>query len=308
MTAIAVRIKKFAKKSSQGKYLLLMFSLGLLYYVIFRYMPMYGTIIAFKKYDIVKGILGSPWVGLKYFEQFFHDIFAWRLVRNTFLLSLFSLIFSFPIPILLALLLNEVRHQRYKKGLQTVLYLPHFISEVVVIGLLTNFLSPDYGIVNKIITGLGGESVYFMAESGWFRPLYILSGIWKDSGWGAIIYIAALTGIDAELYEAASAEGAGRLQRMWYVTLPGIMPTVSTMLILRMGSLFTVGFEKIILMYSSATYETADVLSTYVYRQGLANMNYSYASAVDLMNNLVNLVLIVAFNRISKRYLDNSLW
>ena len=291
-----------------SKVLLFMFLPGLLYYIIFRYVPMYGVIIAFKKYNIMKGIWDSSWVGLRYFNQFFNDMFAERLVRNTVLLSVFDLLCSFPVPILLALLLNEIRNQRFKKLVQTSIYLPHFISQVVVIGLMVNILSPSNGIINKVIQAFGGTPIYFMAEAGWFRPLYIISNIWKESGWGAILYIAALVGINPELYEAAYSEGANRFQRIIHISLPGILPTLSIMLILRMGSMLSVGYEKIILMYSSATYETADVLSTYVYRQGLGNLNYSYAAAVDLMNNVINLFLLVAANRISRSVSENSLW
>ena len=300
--------QKALRRLYDSKVLLLMFLPGLLYYVIFRYAPMYGVIVAFKKYNIMKGIWGSTWVGLRYFHQFFNDMFAGRLIRNTVLLSVFDLICSFPVPILLALLLNELRNRRFKKLVQTSIYLPHFISQVVVIGLMVNILSPSNGIVNKISQALGGTPIYFMAEAGWFRPLYIISNIWKESGWGAILYIAALVGINPELYEAAYSEGANRFQRILHISLPGILPTLSIMLILRMGSMLSVGYEKIILMYSSATYETADVLSTYVYRQGLGNLNYSYAAAVDLMNNIINLVLLVAANRISRSVSENSLW
>ncbi len=302
------RFQRALRRAMDNKVLLLMFLPGLLYYIIFRYVPMYGVIIAFKKYNIMKGIMDSPWVGLKYFEQFFNDIFALRLIRNTFLLSVLNLIFTFPVPILLAILLNELRNQKFKKLVQTSVYLPHFISQVVVVGLMVNILSPGNGIVNHIIQSLGGSPVYFMAEADWFRPLYILSNIWKDSGWGAIIYIAALVGINPELYEAAYAEGANRFQRIIHISLPGIVPTLSIMLILRMGTMLSVGYEKIILMYSSATYETADVLSTYVYRQGLTNMNYSYATAVDLMNNVINMILLVSANKFSRSVSENSLW
>ncbi len=296
------------KRFARSRLLLVMFLPGLLYYLVFRYWPMYGLVIAFKKFDPFLGVARSPWVGLRYYIQFLADPFAWRIIRNTFLLSTYSLLWGFPAPIILAILLNELRSLWFKKTVQTIVYLPHFISEVVIIGILVNFLSPGHGVVNRAIVALGGEPIYFMGEPGWFRTLYVSSGIWQNVGWGAIIYIAALAGINPELYEAAIVDGASRWRRIKHVTMPGILPTVMVMLVLRLGHLLTVGFEKVLLMYSPATYETADIISTYVYRVGLLNVNYSYASAVGLMNNVVNLALVVMANSLSRRTTEASVW
>lgn len=296
------------KQIKSQRYLLLLLLPGLIYYAIFRYYPMYGATIAFKKFDFRAGIMGSEWVGLKYFEQFVTGPYFWRLVKNTFAISFLDLIFSFPAPIIFAILLNEVRSKKYKKVVQTVSYLPHFISTVILVGLMKTMFSPNGGVINNIIGMFGAEPINFFMEKSWFRTLYVGSGIWQGFGWGSIIYLAAIAGIDTQLYEAAHMDGAGRFRCMWNITLPSIRPTIVIMLIMRLGRLLSVGFEKIILMYSPATYEVSDVISSYVYRYGILNANYSFGAAVDLMNSVVALVLIVVTNMISRKLSDTSLW
>ncbi len=313
-TAKAVQGTELAKKSKfrkiwdDQKYLFIMLLPCLAYYFVFHYMPMYGVIIAFKKYDIAKGIMGSPWVGLTNFINFFQGPYAFRLIRNTLLLSLYNLIFYFPIPIIFALFLNEVTSKWFKKAVQTVSYLPHFISVVIVVGLLQSMLSPQTGIINKLITSLGGESINFFMKPEWFRTLYIGSSIWQEFGWGSIIYLSALSAVDTGLYEAAQLDGAGRFRCMWHITLPAISPTIVTLLILRVGNLLNVGYEKVIMMYNPGIYETADIISTYVYRVGLSQANYSFGTAVGLMNSIVSMVLILITNTVSKKLTDTSLW
>lgn len=280
---------------------------GIIWYLIFAYGPMYGLVIAFKDFSPFKGIAKSPWVGFKWFIQFFESQFFWRLIRNTLLLNIFNIIFSFPVPIILAFLLNEVRHSWYKRAVQTISYLPHFVSTVIIVGMLVNFVAPT-GIVNNIIVALGGEPIHFMVKPEWFRPLYIITGIWQNAGWNSIIYIAALSGIDPQLYEAAYVDGANKIKQIWYVSLPGILPTIIIMLILALGSILSVGYEKIILMYNTATYETADVINTYVYRRGVVGGEYSFGTAVGLFQSVINFMFIVTANRISRKISTISLW
>lgn len=288
--------------------LYLMLLLPVTFYFLFKYIPMFGTIIAFKKYIPKKGMMKSPWVGFSNFQKFLSDPYFYKLVRNTLLINLYSLIFAFPSSIIFALLLNEMRHQKYRKLVQTVSYLPHFISTVVVCGLIINFLRTNGGLVNDLIVALGGNRISFMNEPQYFRTIYVLSEIWQHMGWDAIIYIAALTAIDPQLYEAAHVEGANRFQQMLNVTLPCIAPTVTTMLILRVGNLMNLGYEKILLLYSGATYETADVISTYVYRRGLLTADFSYGTAIGLFQAVIALILILSTNWLGKRISDTSLW
>ena len=300
--------KNFLKKVKQQKYLLILLFPCLLYYAIFKYIPMYGIIIAFKKYDFRYGILGSPWVGFEYFKQFIQGPYFFRLVRNTFLLSFYDLIWGFPIPIIFALLLNEIQNKKFKKAVQSISYLPHFISIVIVVGLLKQMTSPTSGIINLMIQRFGGQPINFFMNKEWFRTLYIASGIWQNFGWGAIIYIASISSIDPQLYEAAQMDGAGRFRCMWHITLPGISPTIVILLILRLGRLLDVGFEKVLLMYSPGIYETADIISTYIYRAGIQQANYSLGTAVGLMNSIIAFVLIVIANKISQKVSETSLW
>lgn len=297
------------KNVKRDKYLLILLVPVLLHYVIFSYLPMYGIIIAFKDFSPVRGILSSPWVGLKHFEDFLTSIYFVRLFRNTLLISIYQLIFSFPVPIIFALALNEVKKVAFKRTIQTISYLPHFISVVIVVGMMVSLLSPRDGILNILLENVFGvEPIAFMNDSKWFRTLYIGSGIWQSYGFSAIVYLAALTSINVELYEAAIIDGANRWQRLKSITIPGIKPTITIILILNVGSLLSVGYEKIMLMYSPSVYETADVISTYVYRRGILSSQYSFATAVGLFNSIVNFVLLITANNISKKYSETSLW
>lgn len=278
------------------------------YFIIFHYIPMGGLMMAFQNYRPTKGFFGSEWVGLKYFAQFFTSPFFPRLVRNTVLISVYGLLWGFPIPILFALFLNELRPGVFKKIVQTVSYMPHFISTVVLVGIVQSLLSPYEGVVNTMITALGGQSINFLAEPRWFRTIYIGSGIWQNFGYNSIIYLSAISSVDPQLYEAARIDGAKRFQIMFRITLPCILPTAIIMLILNCGSIMNVGFEKINLLYSPATYETADVISTYVYRQGIVGAQWSYSTAVGMFNSVINLILIIVVNRISRKLSDISLW
>lgn len=277
------------------------------YYVIFHYGPMYGLQIAFKDYSPAKGILGSPWVGFKHFISFFDGVYFWRLIRNTLLINIYELIFSFPAAIVLALLLNEIRQRMFKRVVQTISYLPHFISIVVVAGMMFDFLSRD-GLINQLLGLFGIEAIDFLKEEGWFRFLFVSSGIWQGIGWGSIIYLAAIANIDPTLYEAAKIDGANRWKQTLHITIPSIMPTIVIMLILNMGSMLSVGSEKVLLLYNPLTYETADVISTYVYRKGVLEASYSFTAAVGLFNSVVSFILIVTANNISKRVSENKLW
>ena len=288
-----------------GLYLLLV--PAILFYTLFCYKPLYGAIIAFKRYVPTKGIVASPWVGLTHFEAFFGSYYFWRLLRNTLTISLSSLVIGFPAPIIFALLLNELRNERFKKIVQTVTYLPHFISMVVMCGLIRLF-TQDTGVVVQALSLFGFEPVSLLSRAEYFVPVYVLSGVWQGIGWGSIIYLSALTGIDPELYEAATIDGANRWRQTLHVTLPGIAPTIIIMLLLRMGSVMNVGYEKIILLYNEGIYETADVISTFVYRKGLEQAQWSYSAAVGLFNSVVNFVIIVLMNRFSRAITDVSLW
>lgn len=277
------------------------------YYFIFHYAPMYGAVIAFKEYSPARGILGSEWVGFAHFNDFFTSYYFWRILKNTVIISLLTLCFEFPTPIILALLINEVRNQVFKRTVQTITYMPYFISLVVICGMIKDFTNAG-GIINNLFTYLGYDGNAMLQKPELFRPIYVLSEIWQRIGWESIIYIAALMSIDPEQYEAARMDGANRLQQMWYITLPGILPVIVIMFILRMGNLLNVGFEKIILLYNPAIYETADVISSFVYRKGLLEFGWSYSSAVGLFNSVINLMLLIAANYISRKVNDTSLW
>ena len=292
---------------SRDRYLYLMILLPLAYFAIFHYWPMYGITLAFKDFDIGKGIVGSPWVGLKYFREFFSNPYSWKLIRNTVLLRLWHLSIGFPAPIVLALLLNELRNERFKRIVQTSSYLPHFISQVVVAGMVVTFLASD-GPFNAIVRFFGGQPYPWLQRPEWFRPIYIISGIWQHAGWSSVIYLAALTAINPELYEAAVMDGANRWHRLRHITVPGIMPTVTIMFLLRIGQLLTIDYQMILLLYTPSTYETADVLGTYIYRRGIVGADFSYATAVGLFQALVGLVFIIGSNAIAKRLGDTSLW
>ena len=277
------------------------------FYAVFHYGPMYGAMIAFKDFVPSLGIMGSDWVGFRNFADFFSSHYFFRVVRNTFAISALDLAFGFPAPIVLALLLNEARGNFFKRAVQTVTYLPHFISIMVICGLLLDF-TMSAGLINDLIAFFGGERDNLLLKPELFRPIYIASNIWKESGWNSIIYLAALSGIDQQLYEAATVDGASRFQKLIHVTLPGLMPTIVVLFILRMGSIMNVGFEKIILLYNPTTYEVADVVSSFVYRRGLLEMSYSYSAAVGLFNSLINFTLLSFTNWFSRRVNDTSLW
>lgn len=291
----------------KNKLLYVMLLPVLLYYVVFHYAPMYGAVIAFKDFSPRLGIRGSDWVGFEHFREFFTGPYFWRTIKNTVLISFYQLLFGFPAPIVLALLLNELKHALFKRTVQTVTYMPHFISLIVICGILKDFTSSE-GVINDIIAFFGGERLTFLLEPSLFRTVYVSSGIWQNIGWGTIIFLAALTGIDQEQYEAAKIDGAGRWKQMTHVTLPGLMPTIVILLILDIGRMMNVGFEKIILLYNPGTYETADVISSYVYRVGLQDFNYSFSSAVGLFNSVINFVLLISSNWLSRKYNDTSLW
>ncbi|MEG0566568.1 MAG: ABC transporter permease subunit [Lachnospiraceae bacterium] len=278
-----------------------------IYYFVFHYLPMYGIIIAFQNFVPARGILGSEWVGFKHFIDFFSDPYFMRVVKNTFALNIYDLIFGFPIPIIFALLLNEITRTKYKKFVQTVTYMPHFISTMVICGLATTFLKSD-GVITYIITLFGGEATNYLGKPEAFRSIYTIMNIWQEFGWGSIIYIAALTSVDPVLYEAASIDGANRFQKAVKITLPCISPTIVTLLILRMGKMMTLGFEKIILLYNPLTYDTADVISSYVYRRGLQQFDYSYGAAVGFFNAVINFALLIIANNISKKINNSSIW
>ncbi|MNI20186.1 putative multiple-sugar transport system permease YteP [compost metagenome] len=291
----------------KNKLLYIMLLPVLLYYVIFHYAPMYGAMIAFKDFSPRLGIWGSEWVGFEHFQTFFTGPYFWRTIKNTIMISFMELIFGFPAPILLALLLNEVKQTLFKRTVQTITYMPHFISLVVICGIIKDFTTSE-GVINDIVAFFGGERSTFLLEASMFRPVYVTSGIWQHIGWGTIIYLAALAGIDQEQYEAAKIDGAGRWKQMVHVTVPGLKPTIVILLILEMGRMMNVGFEKIILLYNPGTYETADVISSYVYRVGLQDFNYSFSSAIGLFNSVINFALLISSNWLSRRFNDTSLW
>jgi putative aldouronate transport system permease protein len=291
----------------RNKLLYVMMLPALTYYIIFHYGPMYGAIIAFKEYTPSNGIMNSEWVGLANFQDFFSGFYFWRIFKNTLLISLYSLIFGFPAPILLALFINELRSQGFKRIVQSVTYMPYFISLIVVCGIIKDFTNSG-GLINTLVSYFGGDGKTMLQNPNYFRPIYILSEIWQHFGWESIIYLAALSGIDQEQYEAARIDGAGRWRQMLNITIPGILPTITILLILRMGNLLNVGFEKIILLYNPSIYETADVIASYVYRKGLIEFNWSFSAAVGLFNSLINLVLLVTANYISRKTSENSLW
>ena len=299
---------RFIKNVKRDRQLLILFIPCMLFYAIFRYGPMYGTIIAFEKYHPFLGIFKSQWVGFRYFIQFFSGYDFFILFKNTFLLGLYDLLWSTPFPIVFALLLNELRFIKFKKAIQTVSYLPAFLSVVIIAGMAIDFLSLQNGLINNIISALGFERHYFIADPKWFRTIYISTGIWSSFGIGAIYYIAAISGIDATIYEAAIIDGSNRLKTMWHITLPSIFPTIATLFILRSGSMFKVGFEKVFLLYTPTTYGVADVFSTYVYRRGIVEGNYSFGAAVGLFEAVVALVMLVITNYISKKFSEQSLW
>lgn len=283
---------------------------AIIWYAIFCYYPMYGVLIAFKNFKFNLGILGSDWVGLRYFRNFLGDPYFWTIVKNTLVISLLKLFCGFPAPIILALFLNEVRNVRYKKLVQTLSYLPHFVSWVVVVALLTKLLSPNNGAINELRQAINpnASSVFYLGEPGWFYPIIVLSDIWKNVGWGSIIYLAALTAIDPEQYEAAELDGANRWQKMGHITLPGIYPTIGILMILSLSGILNAGFDQIYLLQKPSTLHLSEVLDTYVLKRGLQQGHYSYSTAVGIFRSVISMVLIVTVNGISRRTSEVSLW
>ena len=283
---------------------------GVLYFLIFNYLPMFGIVIAFQRFNPFQGVLDSPWAGFANFQRFFESIYLWRLVRNTLLLNVYGVVVGSPAPIILALMLNEVRRARFKRVTQTATYLSYFMSTVVVATIITGVLATTErgGLVNSLLTALGREQIDFMNRPEWFRHIYVWSGVWQHTGWNSIIYLAALAAIDPALYESAEIDGAGRFAKMRYISLPGILPVIMILLLLSMGYMLSVGFEKVYMLYNASTYETADVISTYVYRAGLLGSDYGFGAAIGLFSSVVNLVMLVAFNSVARRLQQQTLW
>ncbi len=298
------------KDFARNKILYLIVLLPVIYYIVFLYVPMYGVIIGFKKYIPALGITGSPWAdhfGFGQFIRFFENRYFLRILGNTLRISISSIVFGFPAPILLALLMNELSNKYFVKTVQTITYIPHFISLVVMCGIIKSFTGSE-GIITQLISSFTGDTTSILIKPEMFTGIYVGTNIWQEVGWGSIIYLAALSGIDQALYEACEIDGGGRLRQAWHITLPGILPTIIILLIMRMGQILGVGYEKIILLYNELTYKTADVISTYTYREGLINANFSYATAVGLFNSLVNIFLLCVANAISRRVSETSLW
>nr|WP_240941180.1 ABC transporter permease subunit [Paenibacillus sp. HB172176] len=282
---------------------------GLLYYIIFKYVPMYGILIGFQDYSVARGVFGSHWVGMKHFVAFFYETpDAWKLVRNTLLLNVYDLIFHFPAPILLAILLHELKNVMFRRIVQTISYMPHFLSTVVIVGMAVTFLSPQTGIVNHLLAWLGLERIMFLGLPEWFRTIYIGTTIWQHLGWGTILYLAAISGIDPVLYEAAKMDGANRFQQIRHVTFVGMVPVIVILFVLNLGNMLEIGYQKIILLYNPMVYETADVINTFVYRRGVLGADFSFATAVGLFQSAVGFVLVIAANRLARKYSETSLW
>jgi putative aldouronate transport system permease protein len=296
---------------SRGKYLVIMMIPVMVYYLLFCYLPMAGLYMSFTQFQPgagFAGIFSSKFVGLKWFRQFFQSPYAFRLIRNTFLLSFYSLIFGFPIPILFAVCITQIQNNKIQKPAQVLTYLPYFISTVVVAGMINNFLSPSSGIINQIVVACGGKPVNFLGQPQYFRTIYVLSGSWQTFGFNSIIFVAAIMAIHPELYEAMDVDGASKWMKIIHLVLPSIKPTIILLLIMSLGNLLNVGFEKVYLLYSPAIYETADVIQTYVYRQGIENHNYGYATAVGLFNSLITFAIVFLSNRLSRKLAETSIW
>lgn len=300
-------LKSFVQYKKQ-KTLVLMFLPVAIYFLVFHYAPMYGVTLAFKDFNITKGILGSPWVGLKHFKILMGTTTFTRALRNTIIISFAKLIFGFPMPIILALMLNELRNIHFKKVVQTISYLPHFLSWVILAGMFMQFLSPSNGFVNHIISSFGAKPIFFMADNKWIRPVLVITDIWKGMGWGSVVYLATIAGISPELYEAAECDGANTFQKMFKITLPLLAPTIAVIFILNVGGIMNAGFDQVFNMYSTSVYETTDILDTYVYRTGLGSMQYSMATAVGLFKNVIGFALVIASNFVSKKLSGSGIW
>ena len=291
----------------KDKYLYILSIPIFLYFILFKYLPMFGLTLAFKDYNIMRGVLDSKWVGLRYFKEFFSSVYFGRTLLNTLIISIMDIAIGFPIPIIFALLLNELRNKYFKKIVQTVSYLPHFISMVVICGMITDFFSTD-GLISLLISKFGGENMNYIGDAAYFRRIFAGTNIWQQMGWNSIIYIAALAGVDKELYEAAMSDGASRWKQLIHVTLPGISGTIIIMLIMRLGQVLSVGYEKIILLYTPQTYDVADVISSYTYRAGIINNRYSYSIAVGMFQSVINVIILLTANSISKKVTETSLF
>lgn len=281
---------------------------GLLFLIIFKYTPIYGLVIAFQDFNIFAGISGSPWVGLQHFQKLIGNEDFYRVFTNTLLISFYKIVFLFPFPIFVAIVLNEVRVMVFKRIVQTVIYLPHFLSWVIIGGLFANILSPSSGLVNDFIKLFGAEPIAFLMDNRFFRSVLVFTAGWKEAGWSAIVYIAAIAGIDQELYDAARVDGAGRIRMIRHVTIPGIMPTIVLMFILRLGNILQAGTEQVLIMYNPTVYKVADIIGTYVYRMGIGKMDYSFSTAVGLFNSVVGFIFVMIGNALSKKYLQRSIW
>lgn len=303
----ATLLSRMLRNSRRHKYLYIMIAPVLIYYIVFHYVPMYGAIIAFKNFRVAEGILGSPWVGFDHFINFFNSYYFWTLLKNTLLINIYMLIFSFPAPIIFALLINEIRLSFFKRTVQTITYLPHFISMIVICGMIVQFLSRD-GLLTDVLVFFGMERTVLLQFPQYFRTIYVASDIWQGVGWGSIIYLAAMSGINPELYEASRMDGASRWKQTLHITLPGIAPIIIILLILKIGNMLDLGFEKIILLYNPLTYSTADVISSFVYRRGIQANDFSYATAVGLFQAAINFILLIVANRIAAKTSENSLW
>lgn len=295
------------KRMLKYKHIYIILLPAIVYYLVFCYAPMGGLVMAFQRFSITKGILGSEWVGIKHFVSFLSDYNFWRILRNTLMINFWGLVFGFTSPIIFALLLNEIKKNRFKKTVQTITYMPHFLSVVVVSGLVLTFVSSN-GLINGIVQLFGGDKVAFMNDPKYFYRIYVTSDIWQQLGWNSIIYISALSGIDQQLYEAASIDGAGRWKQLLHITIPGIMGTIMTLLVMRIGRMLTIGYDKILLLYNPSIYETADVISTYVYRRGLLDGDYSYSAAVGMFNSVFNFIFLMSANVLSKKATGSGLW
>lgn len=298
----------FLKRIIKYREMYLLFLIPFVYLIIFKYVPILGNVLAFRKYSASAPLFGTRWMGLTYFKMLFEDVNFYNRFLNTVVLSIENLVIGFPIPIIFALLVNEIKNKNAKKFIQTVSYLPHFISIVVVVGFISKLLSPNAGAINMLRLNLGMNSINYIAKPEWFRTIYIVSEIWQNMGWNAIIYIAALSSVDSQLYEAAMIDGAGRWKQTVHVTIPGIMPTIVITLIMSVGSMLAIGYEKVLLLMNNLNKETADIISTYVYRLGIVDSNYSYSTAVGLFNAVVGLILVCSANYVCRKVSDTSLW
>ncbi|MFK7697412.1 ABC transporter permease [Paenibacillus sp. HJGM_3] len=300
--------KQALRYLNQKKYLYILLIPCVVYFFIFNYIPMYGVIMAFKDFNFAKGILGSPWVGLDNFRYMFGLSDFYQVFWNSFYLGILRLVFGFPFPILLALFLNEMRSMIFQRVSQTIIYLPHFISWVVIGGILVNFLSPTWGVVNIFLGKFGFDPIFFLADTDYFRPIVILSSIWKESGWGSIIYLAAIAGINSELYEAASIDGAGRLKKLWYITLPGIKSTIVVLFLLRLGQIMGNGFEQIFVLQNPMNLSVSEVFETYAYRVGILGGRFSFGTTVGLFTSVIGLIFLLIGNAIAKLFKEEGIW